>query len=146
MMHSKDIRMELREFIKTTIRQYLNENQNDVSYKRNNNGNVVALYNNKIVGEISLYDYWSEMDYVDDVQIKNEIEIPSNFEFVGMIDSEIQNKGIATNMLKYAIETTNKNGIAISKLFIADEAIHAIMKKLNATSIPDWYLLKKYMR
>ena len=134
---------DLRKFIKTTIREYLNENQSDILYKRNNNGNVVALYNNKIVGEISLYDYWSEMDYIDNEQIKNEIKIPSNFEFVGMIDSEIQNKGIATNMLKYAIESTNKNGIAISKLFIADEAVHTIMNKLNAISIPNWYLLKK---
>lgn len=134
---------DLRKFIATTIREYSNENQTDILYKRNDNGNIVALYNNKIVGEISLYDYWSEMDYIDDVQIRNEIEIPSDFEFVGMIDSEIQNKGIATNMLKYAIDTTDKNGIAISKLFIADEAIHTIMKKLNAASIPNWYLLKK---
>lgn len=125
------------------LQEYLDDIQFDISYKRNNNGNVVALYNNKIVGEISLYDYWSEMDYIDDVQIKNEIEIPNNFEFVGMIDSEIENKGIATNMLKHAIETTNKNGVAISKLFIADDAIHTIMKKLNAISIPDWYILKK---
>lgn len=115
----------------------------NILYKRKKNGNVVALHNNKIIGEISLYDYWGEMDYIDDVQIKNEIEIPSNFEFVGMIDSQIENKGIATNMLKHAIETTNKNGIAISKLFIADDAVHTIMKKLNAVSIPDWYLLKK---
>lgn len=125
------------------LQEYLDDNQFDISYKRNNNGNVVALYNNEIVGEISLYDYWSEMDYIDDVQIKNEIEIPNNFEFVGMIDSEIENKGIATNMLKHAIQTTNKNGVAISKLFIADDAIHTIMKKLNAISILNWYILKK---
>ena len=134
---------DLRNFIATTIREYLNENQTDVLYKRNDNGNIIALYNNKIVGELSLYDYWSELDYIDDVQFKNKIEIPNNFEFVGMVESEMQNKGIATNMLKHAIETTNKNGIAMSKLFIADEAIHTIMKKLNAKSIPDWYLLKK---
>jgi len=133
----------LRRFITTTMREYLNENQTDILYKRNHNGNVVALYKNKIVGEISLKDYWSEMEYIDDVQIKAQIKIPSNFEFVGMIESEIENKGIATNMLKHAIDTTNKKGIAISKLFIADEAVHTIMKKLNALSIPDWYLLKK---
>lgn len=133
----------LRRFITTTMREYLNENQTDILYKRNHNGNVVALYKNKIVGEISLKDYWSEMEYIDDVQIKAQIKIPNNFEFVGMIESEIENKGIATNMLKHAIDTTNKKGIAISKLFIADEAVHTIMKKLNALSIPDWYLLKK---
>jgi hypothetical protein len=82
------------------------------------------------------------MEYVDN-SLKDNIEIPNNFEFVSMIDSEIENQGVATNMLKYAIDSTDKNGIAISKLFIADNAVHAIMKKLNALSIPDWYLLKK---
>ena len=134
---------DLKKFITTTIREHLNENQNNIIYKREENGGVLATYNNKKVGGISLYDYWSEMDYIDDDEIKNEIEIPSDFEFVGMIQSEIHNKGIATNMLKYAIKTTNKKGIAISKLFIADEAVHTIMGKLNAVSIPNWYLLKK---
>ena len=123
---------------------FLNEDYiTNIIYKRRENDNIIAILNNKIVGEISLYDYWSEMEYIDDISIKSEIEIPSNFEFVGMVDSEIQNKGVATNMLKYAVETTKKDGVAISKLFIADEAIHTIMKKLNAISIPNWYLLKK---
>lgn len=115
---------------------------NNIIYQRNTNNNIEAILNGKIVGEISLYDYWTELDYVDD-DIKNSINIPEDFEFVGMIDSEIENKGIATNMLKYAVETSDKNGIAISKLFIAEEAIHKIMSKLNAISIPDWYLLVK---
>jgi len=132
---------DLRKFIATTIREYLNENI-DIKYKRNGNNNVIAISNNKIIGELSLYDYWTEMEYVDN-SLKDNIEIPNNFEFVSMIDSEIENQGVATNMLKYAIDSTNKNGIAISKLFIADNAVHAIMKKLNALSIPDWYLLKK---
>ena len=123
---------------------FLNEDYiTNIIYKRRENDNIIAILNNKIVGEISLYDYWSEMEYIDDISIKSEIEIPSNFEFVGMVDSEIQNKGVATNMLKYAVGTTKKDGVAISKLFIADEAIHTIMKKLNAISIPNWYLLKK---
>lgn len=63
---------------------------------------------------------------------------------MGMIESYIENKGVATGMLKYAIQTSNKEGIAISKLFIADKSIHYIMKKLNAKSIPNWYLLNKY--
>jgi predicted GNAT family acetyltransferase len=134
---------DLRKLITNTLREYLNENQTDILYKRNHNGNIVAFYKNKIVGEVSLRDYWSEIDYIDDVQIKNQIKIPNNFEFVDMIESEIENQGIATNMLKHAIDTTNKKGIAISKLFIADKAVHSIMKKLNALSIPDWYLLKK---
>lgn len=115
---------------------------NNIIYQRNTNNNIEAILNGKIVGEISLYDYWTEFEYVDET-IKHTIDIPENFEFVGMIDSEIENKGIATNMLKYAVETSDKNGIAISKLFIAEEAIHKIMLKLNATSIPDWYLLIK---
>jgi hypothetical protein len=132
---------DLRKFIATTIREFLNENI-DIKYKRNGNNNVIAISNNKIIGELSLYDYWTEMEYVDN-SLKDNIEIPNNFEFVSMIDSEIENQGVATNMLKYAIDSTDKNGIAISKLFIADNAVHAIMKKLNALSIPDWYLLKK---
>jgi hypothetical protein len=132
---------DLKKFIATTIREYLNENI-DIKYKRNGNNNVIAISNNKIIGELSLYDYWTEMEYVDN-SLKDNIEIPNNFEFVSMIDSEIENQGVATNMLKYAIDSTDKNGIAISKLFIADNAVHAIMKKLNALSIPDWYLLKK---
>jgi predicted GNAT family acetyltransferase len=132
---------ELKKFISTTIREYLNENI-DIKYKRNENGNVIAISDNKIIGELSLYDYWTEMEYVDN-SLKDNIEIPNNFEFVSMIDSEIENQGVATNMLKYAIDSTDKNGIAISKLFIADNAVHKIMKKLNALSIPDWYLLKK---
>ena len=115
---------------------------NNIIYQRNTNNNIEAILNGKIVAEISLYEYWTELDYVDD-DIKNSINIPEDFEFVGMIDSEIENKGIATNMLKYAVETSDKNGIAISKLFIAEEAIHKIMSKLNAISIPDWYLLVK---
>ena len=59
-----------------------------------------------------------------------------------MIDTKLQGAGIATNMLKYALQTTEKDGIAISKLFIADEAIHTIMRKLGAESIPDWYIFK----
>ena len=132
---------DLRKFVATTIREYLNENI-DIKYKRDENNNVIAISNNKIIGELSLYDYWTEMEYVDN-SLKDNIEIPNNFEFVGMIDSEIENQGVATNMLKYAIDSTDKNGIAISKLFIADNAVHTIMKKLNALSIPDWYLLKK---
>lgn len=134
----------MKKFISTTIREYLIENTNtNVVYKRTENGNIIALINNKIVGEVALHDYWSELEYIDDDKIKNEIEIPINYEFVGMIDSEIENKGIATNMLKYAVDTTKKKGIAVSKLFIADEAVYTIMKKLNAISIPNWYLLKK---
>ena len=60
-----------------------------------------------------------------------------------MIDSEIENQGIGTNMMKYALDSTDKNGIAVSKIFITSGAVHKIMKKLNALSIPDWYLLKK---
>jgi hypothetical protein len=134
--------MKLRKFIATTIREYLNENI-DIKYKRDENGkNVVAIANNKIIGEVALNDHWTEIEYVDN-SLKDKIEIPNNFEFVTMIDSEIENQGVATNMLKYAIESTDKNGIAVSKLFIADEAVHTIMKKLNALSIPDWYILKK---
>jgi len=133
--------MELGKFIEKTVKEFLNENI-DIKYKRNENGNVIAISNNKIIGELSLYDYWTEIEYVDS-SLKDNIEIPNNFEFVSMIDSEIENQGVATNMLKYAIDSTDKNGIAISKLFITDNAVRTIMKKLNSLSIPDWYLLKK---
>ena len=33
---------DLRNFIATTIREYLNENQTDVLYKRNDNGNIIV--------------------------------------------------------------------------------------------------------
>jgi predicted GNAT family acetyltransferase len=120
--------------------EYITENSN-IQYSRSN-GNIVAIQDKEIVGEIALYDYWSELEYVDD-DLKNEIIIPHNYEFVGMIDSTIEGQGVATNMLKYAVQSTDKKGIAISKLFIAENAIHTIMKKLNAISIPDWYLLDK---
>lgn len=136
---SKEMREQIDRVLKW--KEFLNKNVN-IEYKRIENGNVVAITDGKIIGELSLYDYWTEMEYVDST-LKDNIEIPNNFEFVSMIDSEIENQGIATNMLKYAIDTTDKKGIAISKLFIADEAMHKIMKKLNAISIPDWYLLKK---
>ncbi len=123
-----------------TFLEYITENSN-IQYSRSN-GNIVAIQDKEIVGEIALYDYWSELEYVDD-DLKNEIIIPHNYEFVGMIDSTIEGQGIATNMLKYAVQSTDKKGIAISKLFIAENAIHTIMKKLNAISISDWYLLDK---
>ena len=131
----------LKKSISTTIGEFLNENVN-IEYKRNKNGNVVAIIDNKIIGELSLYDYWTEIEYVDN-DLKDKIEIPNNFEFVSMIDSEIENQGIGTNMMKYALDSTDKNGIAVSKIFITSGAVHKIMKKLNALSIPDWYLLKK---
>lgn len=132
----------MKKFISTSIIDFLKEN-NDIVYKRTKMGNIEAIFNNEIVGELSLNDYWTEIEYIDDPKIKDSILIPNDFEFVSMINSEIENKGIATNMLKHALETTKKQGIAISKLFIAEESIHYIMKKLNATSIPDWYLIKK---
>ena len=124
-------------------KQFLNENKfNNVIYRRKHNNNIEAILEDEVIGEVSLYDYWSELSYIEDDEIKNEIEIPENYEFVGMIDSDIQNKGIATNMLRYAMDTTKKTGISISKLFIADQAVHSIMKKLNAIETSDWYLLK----
>lgn len=122
--------------------QFINENLYNIQYKRTNGG-VVAILDDKVVGELVLYNYWSERDYITDDEILNNIIIPKDFEFMGMIETEIENKGIATNMLEYAMETTTKNGIAISKLFIAENAVHTIAKKLNAESIPDWYLLHK---
>lgn len=134
----------MKKLISTTLLTFLNENNiENILYRRTNSGNIEAVLDGKTIGELSLNDYWTELEYIDDINIKNNIVIPSNFEFVGMIQSDIENKGIATNMIKYAISTSTKNGIAISKLFIADEAVYTIMKKLNAKSIPDWYLLIK---
>lgn len=122
--------------------EFIKEDLDNIHYKRKN-GNVVATVDEKIVGEIALYDYWTEKQYITDDDILNQITIPKDFEFMGMIETDIENKGIATKMLQYALDTTTKKGITISKLFIAENAIHTICKKLNAESTPDWYLLHK---
>lgn len=100
----------MKKFISTSIIDFLKEN-NDVVYKRTKMGNIEAIFNNEIVGELSLNDYWTEIEYIDDPKIKDSILIPNDFEFVSMINSEIENKGIATNMLKYALETTKKKAL-----------------------------------
>lgn len=119
------------------------ENSNHIEYYRDVSGNVHAKRGSEVIGSIALYDYWSEAQYIQDKEILNNIIIPQGYEYVGMIDSYEEGKGIATNMLKYALDTTDKKGIVISKLFIAEKSIYAIMKKLNAESIPDWFILNK---
>ena len=121
------------------FKQFVNEN-NNITCVRTKKG-IEAYLNDVRVGEISLYDYWVDVVYIEDINILNKIKIPINYEFMGMIESDIPGIGIATNMIKYALQTTEKNGIAISKLFIAEKAIHIIMNKLNAESITDWYIL-----
>ncbi len=134
----------MKKYINTNINDFSSESSDlsNIEYKRIKSG-VQAVLMGEIVGTTVLYDYWSEIEYIEDEEIKKEIEIPKNFEFMAMIETEIRKRGIATNMLKYALSTTTKDGIAISKLFIADESVHSIVKNLNALSILNWYILKK---
>lgn len=124
-------------------KDFLVEKIEGVKFERDKTNNVVAILNGEVIGCVSLNDYWTEVEYIEDEEMLNDIDIPKNYEFVGMITSDFQNQGVATNMLKYAIDTTNKKGIAISTLFIADQAVHTIMKKLNAKTIPNWYIMNK---
>lgn len=55
---------------------------------------MVAILDDKIVGELALYNYWSEKDYITDYEILNNITIPKDFEFMGMVETEIENKGV----------------------------------------------------
>lgn len=125
-------------------KDFLIEKIEGVTFERDNKNNVVAILNGVKIGCISLNNYWTEISYIEDEETLSQIKIPENYEYVGMITSDIENNGVATDMFKYAIETTKKKGIVVSTLFIADQAVHTIMKKLNADNTdPDWYILDK---
>jgi len=111
--------MELRKFIATTIREYLTENVNNITYKKSvdeDRTTITAYINNNKVGSLSmeiLFDaYQYEFEDVFDVDTFEELY--PNSEIVKIehieIDDNYKNSGIGSELMKRGMELMKKNG------------------------------------
>jgi len=97
----------IRKYIKTTIREYLNEIQNndvvnyEIIYKFPENIIVRALHNGNNIGQLSIID---ESDYLSPE------DEPTFTILIANVDEEYRKQGIYINMIKYFLKN-NKYGV-----------------------------------
>ena len=110
---------DLKKFIATTIREYLNESVNNITYKKSvdeDRTTITAYINNDKVGSLSmeiLFDaYYYEFDDVFDEDTFEELY--PNSEIVKIehieIDDNYKNSGIGSELMKRGMELMKKNG------------------------------------
>ena len=111
--------MELRKFIKTTIREYLNEQQNTITFKKSVDEDrtiITAYINNSKVGSLSmeiLFDaYQYEFEDVFDEDTFNEMYPDAEIVKIEHIevDDNYKNSGIGSQLMKRGMELMKKNG------------------------------------
>jgi len=111
--------MELRKFIATTIREYLNENINNITYKKSvdeDRTTITAFIDNKKVGSLSmeiLFDaYQYEFDDVFDEDTFDELY--PDIEIVKIehieIDDNYKNSGIGSELMERGMKLMKVNG------------------------------------
>lgn len=115
----KDKIMELRKFIATTIREYLNENVNNITFKKSvdeDRTTITAYINNNKVGSLSmefLFDaYQYEFEDVFDEDTFDEMYPDSEIVKIEHIevDDNYKNSGIGSELMKHGMELMKKNG------------------------------------
>jgi len=111
--------MELRKFITTTIREYLNENVNNITFKKSvdeDRTTLTTYVNNNKVGSLSmeiLFDaYQYEFEDVFDEDTFNEMYPDSEIVKIEHIDVDdnYKNSGIGSQLMKRGMELMKKNG------------------------------------
>lgn len=111
--------MELRKFIATTIREYLNENVNNITFKKSvdeDRTTLTAYINNNKVGSLSMeilfdaYQYEFEdifdEDTFDEMYPDGEIVKIEHID----VDDNYKNSGIGSQLMKRGMELMKKNG------------------------------------
>lgn len=110
--------MELEKIIKTTIREYINENINNIIYKKSveeDRTTITAYINNKKIGSISmeiLFDsYTHEFDDVFDEDTFDELYPDSEIVKIEHIEvnDNYKNSGIGYELMKRGMELMKKN-------------------------------------
>ena len=110
---------DLKKFIATTIREYLNENVNSITFKKSvdeDRTSITAYINNNKVGSLSmeiLFDaYEYEFENVFDEDTFNELYPDSEIVKIEHIevDDNYKNSGIGSELMKRGMELMKKNG------------------------------------
>lgn len=111
--------MELRKFIATTIREYMNENVNNITFKKSideDRTTLTAYINNNRVGSLTmeiLFDaYQYEFEDVFDEDTFNEMYPDTEIVKIEHIevDDNFKNYGIGSQLMKRGMELMKKNG------------------------------------
>jgi len=111
--------MELRKFIATTIREYLNENINNITYKKSvdeDRTTITAFIDNKKVGSLSMEILFDAYKYeFDDVFDEDTFyELYPDIEIVKIehieIDDNYKNSGIGSELMERGMKLMKVNG------------------------------------
>jgi GNAT superfamily N-acetyltransferase len=109
----------MRKFIATSIREYLNENINNIKFKKSvdeDRTKIIAYINNNKVGSLSmevLFDaYQYEFEDVFDEETFEKLYPDSKIVKIEHIevDDDYKNSGIGSQLMKYGMELMKKNG------------------------------------
>ena len=107
--------MKLRKFIATTIKEYLNENVNNITFKKSvdeDRTTITAYINNNKVGSLSMevlfdaYQYEFDEDTFNEMYPDTEIVKIEHIE----VDDNYKNLGIGSELMKRGMQLMKKNG------------------------------------
>ena len=96
---------DLRNFIKTTLREYLNENINNISYSIDHAYNENILVNAKIDGVII-----GTLSIIDETNYLSPEDEPTFTILTVFVDKEYRKMGVYINLIKYFL-SKNKYGV-----------------------------------